>query len=82
MPGEDGGGAAIGAPPLRQRADELLGGARVVTKDAADLDLHRQVAGGPDVGPSFREEQIDLCRPAADAFHADERGDRLLIVGG
>jgi hypothetical protein len=53
-----------------------------MAQDAADLDLHRQVAGRPDVGPPLGEQQIDLGRPAADALDPGERGDRLLVVFG
>src|SRR5690606_15751257 len=44
--------------------------------------LDREVARGPDVRPAFREQQVDLGGPAADALDPDKLLDRFLVVSG
>ena len=67
MPGEDRQRAAVGAPVFGKGAGEFFGRAHVMAEDAADLDLYGEVARRPDVGAALCEQQVDLCRPAADA---------------
>ena len=82
VPGEDGGGAAVGAPGFGEFADFLFGRAAVEAEDAADFDLDREVARWKDIGAPFGEEEIDFGTPAADPLDVGQRCDRFLIVGG
>ena len=82
MPEEDRCRAAVRAPGFGEFAGQLLARAGIVAEDAADLDLDRKVARGPDVGAALGEQQIDFRRPAADPLDPDQRCDRLLVVGG
>ena len=47
---------------------------------AHDRRLQGEIAGRPDVAPPLGEQQVDFRRPAADALHRSERGDRFLVV--
>ena len=44
VPGEDGEGAAVGAPGFGEPAGAFLVGLSVEAHDAAGLDLHREIA--------------------------------------
>src|SRR3954470_13430336 len=80
VPGEDRQRTPVRAPGFRQFAQPLLGWPFGKAEDDAGLDLHGEVARGPDVGPSFGEEEASLRRPAADALDSGEADDRLLVV--
>jgi hypothetical protein len=80
MPGEDRRRTAMGAPGFRELAGGALTRSLVEPQDLAAFDLHGEVAGRPDVGAALGEQQVDLCRPAADALDRDELGDRFLVI--
>ena len=82
LEGAPGCRAAVRAPFLAKLAQLLLGRLALQAHQLADFDLHRQVAGRPDIGAAFREQQIDFGRPAADALDLDQLLDRLLVVLG
>src|SRR5690606_24090613 len=82
MPGQDGDGTTVRTPVFRQRARRLLARALGQGEDASEAGLDREVARGPDVRPAFREQQVDLGGPAADALDPDKLLDRFLVVSG
>src|SRR5690606_26946082 len=82
MPGQDGDGTTVRTPVFRQSARLLLARAPGQGKDASEAGLDREVARGPDVGPAFGEQQVDLGGPAADTLDPDELLDRFLVVAG
>src|SRR3954447_17579267 len=80
VPGEHGGGPAVRPPRFGKLPQLLLARLLVEPHQAAELDHHRKVAGGEDVGTPLGEEEIDFGRPSADAFDLGEQGNRFLIV--
>ena len=70
------------APGFGEGAGGLLVGAGLQPEQFGQPRLHRQVARRPDVGAAFGEQQVDFCRPAADALDPGEFGDGFLVVGG
>ena len=47
--------------------------------DALNGLLNSEIEFGQHVGPAKPKHEEHLCRPAADAFHPDERIDHLLV---
>ena len=70
------------SPGFGKVAGQLLARPLAQAQYPPDRDLHRQVAGRPDVGAAFGEQQIDFRRPAADPLDLHQLRDRGLIVGG
>ncbi len=79
MPGEDGSGAAMRTPALGKLAQPSLAGLFGQRKDAPDLNLDGEIAGGPDVGAPFGEQKIDLGGPTPYAFDGHKLSYRGLV---
>src|ERR1044072_2084398 len=60
VPGEDGAGAAVGAPGLAELADRFFGRLCVQAHDVAELDLDGEVARREDVGGAFGGPPVDF----------------------
>ena len=81
MPGKNRGRSAMWPPCFANFANLPFIGSLRQSHDLADIDLDGKVARRPDVRPAFREEQVDLGRPAADALHLRQKCNRFFIVG-
>ena len=69
-------------PALPDFAQLLLRRLFLEAHEPAELDLHRQIAGGEDVAPPLGEQQVDFRRPAPDPLDLGKERDRFLIVFG
>ena len=60
MPGQDRDRTAVRPPCFGELAGGFFGRAFLEAEDLREARLHRQVAGRPDVGAAFGEQQVDL----------------------
>jgi hypothetical protein len=72
----------VRAPGFGQGAGVLLARPFRQAQQLAQPHLHRQVSGGPDIGPPFGKQQVDFRRPAPHALDPHELRDGRLVIGG
>src|SRR6266851_1779770 len=58
-----------------------LGRVELRRQNRGGAELQPEIAGGPDIRPAEREDQIDFGAPPPDALEANEGGKRCRIIG-
>src|SRR5712692_9057866 len=82
LPEEAGRDRTPGLPRLADLPQRRLARALGETHAFLEPELQPEVAGGPDIGPPEREDQVDLGAPPSDALEANEGGEGIGIGGG